>query len=423
LRFLWNMAYRGVFYLGVYVNAWEGPKTYSLKQLKLNPKDFNARIADVALKLQKHGYDAYIVGGSIRDLLLRDGVVPKDFDIVTSALPQQIKKCFSRSRIIGKRFRIVHVPVGREVVEVCTFRGATSWLSWCFSDRYRNNIYGSIEQDVWRRDFSCNALYYDVKNANVVDFTGGVQDIKNKKLAVIGTCKARFKDDPVRMLRALRFLAKTNFRMDSSCKEEIKRQKRWLRQVSKDRLLLELTKLFNQGHACASFKALVDYDYLGTLFSGYERLGIKIENYQQFFKSVFHAIDLKYQRNQRLSSSFLFAALLWPIFDTHANKLNKKTTYSVKKVVYRVLKFESRYVAIPGKLQEAIRDLWMLQFLLETKEKPFSEDRYRQPRFQVGYELFCLRAKHNEVLAEKAIMWQSQFESANTNHSLGQTDE
>lgn len=422
MRILRNMAYRGVYYLGVRLNLWPGPQHYSLKQLNLKPTDFNQHISAVALKLQKQGYEAYIVGGSIRDLLLKKGIKPKDFDIVTSALPHQVKQCFARSRIIGKRFRIVHVPAGREIVEVSTFRGTATWLSKFFSARYRNNIYGTFEQDVWRRDFTCNALYYNVKQGQVVDFTGGVSDIKQKKLVVIGNSADRFRDDPVRLLRALRFLAKTHFNIDQECENEINSQKMLLRSVSKDRLLLEVTKLFNQGHAHASFQALMKYGYLQILFSGYERLAIPMAQHDRYFSSVFKDIDQKYHRKERLSTSFLFAALLWPVFETHRKKLKKITAYSVKKVIHRVLKFESRYVAIPSKLQDAIQDIWLLQHAFETKKSPFSEDRYRQPRFQNAYLLFSIRAKYLETLAEKAMMWQSEIEQASSRKTTSESD-
>ena len=422
MRFLRNMAYRGVYYLGVKLNFWKGPQSYTLKQLNLKTSHFNQHILAVALTLQKQGFEAYIVGGSIRDLLLRRGIKPKDFDIVTSALPHQVKRCFARSRIIGKRFRIVHVPAGRDIIEVSTFRGTGSWLSMFFSARYRNNIYGTLEEDVWRRDFSCNALYFDVRQGRVVDFVGGVSDIKQKKLVVIGDCSARFRDDPVRLLRAIRFLAKTGFSIDSDCEKEIKNQKMLLRSVSKDRLLLEVTKLFNQGHAHASFQMLMTYGYLQILFSGYERLAIPMAEHDRYLSSVFKSIDQTFQRQERMSTSFLFAALLWPVFEIHRRKLKKITAYSVKKVIHRVLRFESRYVAIPGKLQDAIQDIWLLQHAFETKESSFSEDKYRQPRFQNAFLLFAIRAKYQESLAEKAVVWQAEMKQATRPTTKDKTD-
>ena len=281
--------------------------------------------------------------------------------------------------------------------------------------RYKNNIYGNIEQDAWRRDFSCNALYYDVKNAIVIDFINGVKDIKARQLKVIGCCAKRFKEDPVRILRALRFMAKTGFKIDHETQNEIKRKVGLLRQVSRDRLLLEVMKLFSQGHAVASFKALREYQCLGVLFSGYERLSIPMEQYDTFLNTAFKYIDQRYRENKRLSSSFLFAVLLWPILEVHKKKLKKVTIYHYKKCIYRVLKFESRYIAIPKKLQDAIKDLWILQHLFESKNTPFSEDKEKQTRFQHGYKLFMLRAKSDETLTEKAIMWQSMIEKINNN--------
>lgn len=407
MRHLWNKGYRCVFNLGVYFKYWPAPVYYPLNKLGLRVSDFNKHVTKIATELQKKGFDAYIVGGCLRDLLSDKKIKPKDFDIVTSARPEQVKRCFARSRIIGRRFRLVHVPIKGDVVEVSTLRGQGSWLTFWRGARYQNNIYGNIEQDVWRRDFTANALYYDVKRGVVIDFTGGVSDIKAKKLVMIGDCANRFKEDPVRILRAVRFSAKTNFRMSQSMQEEITGKNRLLRHVSKDRLLLEVVKLFSQGHSKQSMASLLRFDCLGMLFSGFDRLSIKIEDYQDFWGDAFHEIDQRYYRNQRLSSSFLFAVLLWPIFASQKENLKKVTVYNYKKLIYRVLRFESHYVAIPKKLQEAIKDLWMLQLVFETRDTPFSPERTRQPRFQYGYDFFILRAKSNAALAEKALIWQS----------------
>lgn len=385
---------------------WSAPSRHTIKSLRLSTKDFSTDILKIALTLQEKGYEAYIVGGCLRDLLSHPRIKPKDFDVVTSACPDQVKRAFSRSRIIGKRFRIVHVPAGKDIVEVSTFRARSSWFASWRGTRYKNNIYGGIEQDAWRRDFSCNALYYDVKKEEVVDFTDGVADIKAKRLCVIGRPEKRFQDDPVRMLRALRFMAKTGFVIDQEAKNQIQKKKSLLREVSKDRLLLEVVKLFSQGHSKKSFQVLEEFGCLQILFLGYERLGIDLAHYMPFIALALNHIDQQYHQKKRLSSSFLFSVLLWPIVETQKKKQKGLNFFHYKKIVHRVLKFESRYVAIPKKLQEAIKELWMLQYAFETKSIPFSQERMRQTRFQYGYLLFTLRAKNDELLTDRVLLWQ-----------------
>ena len=406
MRYLRNQIYCGIFYTGVYFGFWSAPSRHTIKSLGLSTRDFSTDILKIALSLQEKGYEAYIVGGCLRDLLSKPKIKPKDFDVVTSALPDQVKRAFPRSRIIGKRFRIVHVPAGRDIVEVSTFRARSSWFANWRGARYKNNIYGGIEQDAWRRDFSCNALYYDVKKGEVVDFTGGIADIKAKRLCIIGRPEKRFQDDPVRILRALRFMAKTGFVLDQEIKDQIQKKKGLLREVSKDRLLLEVVKLFSQGHSKKSFQVLKEFGCLQILFLGYDRLGINLGHYMSFFALALNHIDQQYHQKKRLSSSFLFSVLLWPILEMHKKKQKSLNLFHYKKIVHRVLKFESRYVAIPKKLQEAIKELWMLQYAFETKAVPFSQERMRQTRFQYGYLLFTLRARNDELLTDKALLWQ-----------------
>lgn len=413
---LWNTIHKTVFYWGVYWQWWQGPKRYKLKELGLSPRDFHKQVQEIAKTLQSKGYDAYIVGGALRDLLSKQRSKPKDFDIATSARPQQVKKAFSRSRIIGKRFKIVHVPMGRDVVEVSTFRGF-SWLGSLRGARHSNNLYGTIEQDAYRRDFTANALYYDCQLEEVIDFTGGVKDIKAKKLVMIGQCKHRLTEDPVRALRALRFAAKTGLQMNAEMREEIKNHKRLLQKVSRDRLLLEVGKLFGQGHSVSSLKLLQEFGCLSILFPGYERLVIDFSQYQKFLEDACHVMDQRYRKRQRLSTSFLFGVLLWPIYHTQRAKIKKNTIYHCKKLIGRVLRFEARVVALPKKLQEAISDLWVLQQALETKDAPLRIDSDRRMRLEYALEFFMLRAKSDETLTEKAVMWQSTYAEKTDNNN------
>ena len=415
MRYLWNLCYYFAFYCGVKLGLWPGPVRYTLKKLGLDQSDFHAQVLQIALKLQRKGHEAYIVGGCLRDLVSQEKIKPKDFDIVTSARPEQVKRCFTRSRIIGKRFRIVHVPAGADIVEVSTFRGQGTWLSAWRGARYQNNIYGILEQDVWRRDFTANALYYDVEKSEVIDFTGGVKDIKNKKLRMIGECAKRFQEDPVRILRAIRFHAKTKFTLDRQMRTQIKEKKQHLQKVSKDRLLLEVVKLFSQGHSQDSMVALQHFECMPVLFSGFSRLALPTEKHQAFWSAACQKMDYWYSNQQRLSSSFLFAVLLWPIVEVQKAKLKRMTIYAYKKLLFRILRFESRYVAIPKKLQEAVAELWILQHVLETKTPSFNSSRERKARLRYSIDLFMIRAAVDESLVEKALAWQSELTQIEAN--------
>jgi poly(A) polymerase len=223
--------------------------------------------------LQKEGYSAYLVGGCVRDLLL--GREPKDFDVVTNADPEQVRKVFRNCRLIGRRFRLAHVHFGREVIEVATFRGAGEEQN----DKQvlnkegrllRDNVYGTIEEDVWRRDFTVNALYYNIKDFSVVDFVGGMADHKAAELKLIGDPDTRFREDPVRMLRAVRFAVKLGFKLHPDCEKSMHKVAELLSSIPSARLYDETLKLFMSGYALQTFEMLRHYGLFQVLFPATE---------------------------------------------------------------------------------------------------------------------------------------------------------
>ena len=212
MRNIHNTAYDRIYYLGVWANLWPGPQYYGLAEHGVRATVMSPLARTIIQTLTENGYQALIVGGCIRDYLCK--IAPKDFDVVTNATPKQVRKLFRRSRIIGKRFQIVHVVSKDEVIEVSTFRAMESWWDKCIAKlmnkpNHVNNLYGTLVQDKQRRDFSANALYYDIATEQIIDFTGGYRAIQQKQLEVIGETKLRFQQDPVRAIRALRFAAKT----------------------------------------------------------------------------------------------------------------------------------------------------------------------------------------------------------------------
>ena len=230
----------------------------------------NENALKVLYRLRKEGFDSYLVGGCVRDLLL--GREPKDFDVVTNAEPEQIARIFSNCRLIGKRFRLAHVCYGRDVIEVATFRKAIS------DDKtqtprlnkdgrlLQDNIYGTIEEDVWRRDFTINALYYNIRDFSIIDYVGGMEDHKAGLVRLIGDAGERFREDPVRMLRAVRFAVKLAFRLHHDCEEAIAPNAHLLAGIPPARLYDEISKLFLTGYGVQTFELLRQYGLFSVLF-------------------------------------------------------------------------------------------------------------------------------------------------------------
>ena len=227
-------------------------------QHTISRRDISPNALRVLYRLRESGFGAYLVGGAVRDLLV--GGRPKDFDVATDATPEQVKQLFRNCRLIGRRFRLAHVVFGREIIEVATFRANSDDGS---GDRevengmlVRDNVYGSIEDDAVRRDFTCNALYYAIEDFSVRDYTGGFEDVLERRMKLIGDPEQRYREDPVRMLRAVRLAAKLNFEIDAATAEPIPRLASLLGEAAPARLFEEVLKLFLSGHGVASFEGL-----------------------------------------------------------------------------------------------------------------------------------------------------------------------
>ncbi|MBT4884869.1 MAG: polynucleotide adenylyltransferase PcnB [Legionellales bacterium] len=271
--------------------------------------------------LTKNGFDAYLVGGAVRDLLA--GIKPKDYDIVTNAKPTAVKKIFRNSLIIGRRFKLVHVRFGQNIIEVATFRGNDSVF---FGSKkrsinhkgmlVRDNAYGNLESDVWRRDFSANALYYDFKNSQIIDYVNGFEDILAKKLRVIGDPEIRYKEDPVRMIRALRYATKLKFELDDSNIACIDKMKDLLATSSSERLLVEFFKTLYGGYGTQSFIAFRKHGFIALLLPQIEESIIakgKVYHYAlPLIMAAMHHTDSRVKAGNTLNNSYLFIVMLWP---------------------------------------------------------------------------------------------------------------
>lgn len=288
----------------------------------ISSDDISPNALKVLYRLQSLGYDAFLVGGSVRDLLLSRQ--PKDFDVVTNAFPETIRQIFRNSRLIGRRFRLVHVYFHSEIIEVSTFRANVEeslkdqYLSHTKGKRpgmlLQDNTYGTIEEDAWRRDFTINALYYNIADGSVVDYTGGMKDLNSKIIRIIGDPTQRFHEDPVRLLRVIRMAAKLNFTIDANTEEPLLRLHNLLYHVPSSRLFIEVLKLFFEGRAHATYELLTKTGYMQALFLN--DMGLEQPNqkkYQRLIELAMQATDERFAGQRSLNPGFLLSVLLWPV--------------------------------------------------------------------------------------------------------------
>lgn len=292
----------------------------------ISRKDISPNALRVLYRLREAGFGAYLVGGAVRDLLV--GGHPKDFDLATDATPEQIKQLFRSCRLIGRRFRLAHVVFGREIIEVATFRANSDDGS---GDRELengrlvcDNVYGTIEDDATRRDFTCNALYYTIEDFSVRDYVGGFEDVQSRLMRLIGDPVRRYQEDPVRMLRAVRLAAKLGFEIEAGTAEPISRMAGLLADVAPARLFEEVLKLFLSGHAVVSFEALEDFGLIDVLFP--ESAKALRANRSGALRRVLieglHSTDKRVIKDEPVSPAFLFALLLWPGFAMRWSRCN-----------------------------------------------------------------------------------------------------
>jgi len=369
----------------------------------------------VVHKLNDSGFEAYFVGGCVRDLLLN--LRPKDFDIATNALPEQVKKLFRNSRLVGRRFRLAHVYFGREIIEVATFRGKV--LGHHTGMIMHDNVYGTLEEDAWRRDFTINALYYDIKNQSFIDYVGGLKDLDEKIIRVIGDPEKRYHEDPVRMLRALRLSAKLGFALDAEAIKPISHLAGLLQNIPAARIFEETLKWFLGGNSFAAFKLLRQYGLFAVLFlqteatlSGGEE-GIPFA----FLSQGFINSDKRLAEEKSLNPAFLFAVLLWWPLQKNMEQCQQKG-YKLFPSVYlatkEVLSKQIKYMVIPRYLLHTIKEIWLLQFrFLYCVDQKKTKKLLEHPRFKIAYDFLLLRAQAKEDVQDLADRWTTLYEKHN----------
>ena len=387
--------------------SFDEPKILSRDQHPVSRKNISHNALKVLYRLNSGGYDAYLVGGGVRDILL--GLEPKDFDIATNATPEQIKALFRNCRLIGRRFRLAHIVFGREIIEVATFRGhhENSEEKNCQKTSkqsedgmlLRDNIYGNIEEDAERRDFTINALYYSAKDFKVYDFANGVADVYAKQIRLIGDPETRYREDPVRMLRAIRFATKLDMNIHADTKAPIKELAPLMANIPPARLFEEFLKLFMSGKALDNFHQLRDYNLFQYFFPAVDQqLNQQSQVYlADFICSAMKNTDHRVNTDQRVTPAFLFAAMLWYPMQEQIQRLNSETQLTPQDAFFaalsEIMSEQQRSIAIPKRFQAVMKDIWILQDKLSRREGKRAFKTLEHPKFRAGYDFLLLRAE------------------------------
>ena len=363
----------------------------------------------VLYRLHKAGYSACLVGGAVRDLLLNRH--PKDFDVATDATPEEVSRLFRNCRLIGRRFRLAHIHFGRQVIEVATFRAPHGEQHEEHHDEsgriLRDNVYGEIHDDVWRRDFTANALYYNIADFSVIDYVGGVEDIENRRLRLIGDQQTRYREDPVRMLRAIRFAAKLDFTIEDSCRQAILELGPLLGEIPPARLFEEVLKLFHSGHAGESLDWLQEYGLLQYLFPDAVQ-ELEEPAIAEFVRLAMQSTDDRVRLDKPVTPAFLFAALLWAPVSKQA-QANSETgmphAVALQKAATQVIASQVRHVSIPRRFTTVMREIWSLQSRFRFHSGKRASALLHHPRFRAAYDFLCLRANAGETGMDDCRWW------------------
>ena len=387
-------------------------------QHTISRKDISPNALRVLYRLRESGFGAYLVGGAVRDLLV--GGHPKDFDVATSATPEEVKALFRNCRLIGRRFRLAHVVFGREIIEVATFRANIDDGS---GDReldngrlVRDNVYGTIEDDAIRRDFTCNALYYAIEDFSVRDYCGGFEDVQARLMKLIGDPELRYQEDPVRMLRAVRLAAKLNFDIEAGTAEPIPRLAGLLSEAAPARLFEEILKLFLSGHGVASFEGLERYGLLGALFPE-SAAALKSNRSGALRAMVLEGLrntDARVANDEPVSPAFLFALLLWPAFCRTLMGLQAQGVQpedAQRRAADRVTLHQLERVALPRRFSLPMQEIWLLQTRFSSRQRKRVFRTLSHPRFRAAFDFLVLRQFASADHAADVEFWRDAQQS------------
>ncbi|MDC0724212.1 polynucleotide adenylyltransferase PcnB [Phytobacter diazotrophicus] len=393
------------------------------EQHAISRKDISENALKVLYRLNKAGYEAYLVGGGVRDLLL--GKKPKDFDVTTNATPDQVRKLFRNCRLVGRRFRLAHVMFGPEIIEVATFRGhhEDTEADRTTSQRgqngmlLRDNIFGSIEEDAQRRDFTINSLYYSVADFTVRDYVGGMRDLEEGVIRLIGNPETRYREDPVRMLRAVRFAAKLGMNISAETAEPIPRLAALINDVPPARLFEESLKLLQAGYGFDTYMLLREYNLFQPLFPTISRFFTENGDspMERIIAQVLKNTDTRLHNDMRVNPAFLFAAMFWyPLLET-AQRITQEgglAYYDAFALAMNdVLDEACRSLAIPKRITSLIRDIWQLQLRMSRRQGKRAWKLMEHPKFRAAYDLLALRAEvENNGELQRLVKWWGEFQ-------------
>lgn len=391
-------------------------KTISRKDHSLSRQAISENALKVLYRLHASGYQACLVGGGVRDLLLKRK--PKDYDVATDAHPEQICEIFRNSRLIGRRFKLVHVFFQDEIIEVSTFRSN-------IEETYReskniegsdelpimvqsDNTFGTIEEDAWRRDFTINALYYNIEDFSIIDFTSGMRDLRKGIVRMIGDPLQRYHEDPVRLLRAIRMAAKLNFTIESATKAPLLKLHHLLKHVPKARLFDEVLKLFFEGYAVEVFKRLTALGYIKALFPHSAAL-YQEKKWSKLIDLALLATDTRFASGKSLNPGFLLSVFLWPLAQNLLKKTHNKSAsffHSLHQAMADTFELQSETIMITRRFVEIIRSIWLMQYHLERRRKKRITRILEQRYFRAGFDFLKLRADSGEPVRELADWWE-----------------
>jgi poly(A) polymerase len=379
----------------------------------------------VLYRLHKSGFKAYLVGGGVRDILL--GLEPKDFDVVTNATPDEIKKLFRNCRLVGRRFRLAHIVFGRDVIEVATFRGHHGENSDTISKSnaegrlLRDNVYGEIDEDAERRDFTVNALYYDISDFSIRSYGGGIEDLQARKIKLIGDPETRYREDPVRMLRAVRFATKLSMVIDPISAAPIKSLAPLLADIPAARMYEEVLKLFFAGKAQANYQMMQDFDLFGPLFPQIQGVIADLPkgHAAKMLNAVMRSTDDRVNQDKPVTPAFFYAAILWYPLKQRADDIALESGLQLYDAhvaaMGDVMEEQCRTISIPRRFSTPAKDIWQLQLRFERSQGSRAFKLLEHPKFRAAYDLLLLRGEvEGGSVAKQAAWWKSFVEADET---------
>lgn len=395
------------------------PRIYTRPEHNISRNQISKNALKVLYRLKSEGYDAYLVGGCVRDLLL--GREPKDFDVATNASPEQVKQTFRNCRLVGRRFRLAHVYFGRDVIEVATFRGGSSETQDTQKiDQegrlLRDNHYGTIAEDVIRRDFTVNALYYNIKDFSIVDYVGGMDDHRAGVLRLIGDPETRYREDPVRMIRLVRFAVKLGFTVNPECERPIFQLADLLSNIPAARLQDEALKLFLSGYAVQTFELLRHYGLFASLYPDADASLNSEENGfpKLFIAKALENTDQRIAEGKSIAPYFLFATFLWDAVRNEAEKNLKSglpESIAYQQAASSVISEQVKQTAFPKHIGMSMRDVWSLQVRFGSRSGARAYRLLHHPKFRAAYDFLVLRAETGGADKQLANWW-TDFQKA-----------